>query len=915
MATKIQLRRDTAANWANANPILSQGEPAFEIDTGREKIGDGVTEWNSLAYKVASSGALVSVNQPFTATKKFDKIYYSNRYVMTGNLVYSLDTTDEAEGGGSLDLVVGNGGTIDLSSLTIIESDLNDTSGVVTTVDGNIYKIITLKVGSEKRVHLSDTGKTDSAPDTTPPTFSNVSVDNLSDTTADFNAQINEAGTIFWAAFPTATAQQTNTVIEAGTGAVDSGSVATSGSTIETDNVTGLTASTDYKIHYFGRDSAGNESDPAITSEFSTTSGDVAAPTVTSFTIENADPDLANIVFSETVVFPDVTGLSLNGDFSDITLSNPTGSGANWSVDLSRAAVNGESGSFVYGATNTIEDTATPPNGLVAGSTVVRNNVAETGDTTPPTFSAGPASANVSDTSFDITATLNENGTVYAVVVADGASAPSSTEVKAGTGSGGSGQLATDSAADSGSGVTLNLTGLSASTAYDVYVVAEDDEGTPNLQASPTLVNVTTISGDVTKPVASFNPTDSATGVAIDSNIVITFNEAILNTNGTEVTDGNVASLITLKEDNISGPDIAFSATINVGKTEITINPTSDLPNSQAVFVQVNNFEDAAGNEETSGQSATFTTAALSTVTFVSAEILDANPDQLRIACDSVPSASDVDGFTLEETGYNSQTRNPVISSVNSVVGNVLILDLATRIYSLNTFTITNNGTNNNINSFTDEVVDVTDVIYLLASDLSGDDTFNFSNPSAPSGYTKSYATGSLVVSQNGASGDFAPFRRNAVTSYLGDFAFIIKIKCEYDTDQLQAPHRLMTVYMTSGANNLSVEVRGDPDYPQTKLTFGESENGGSISFTDQSQPIQTGVTLKIEKAGNAIRTYIYDSGWSSVRPSAHSLDFTSIDSLDFRLGYYGDQTSTAYTVTAEEFHIVKGTIETELPT
>jgi hypothetical protein len=78
-------------------------------------------------------------------------------------------------------------------------------------------------------VHLSDTGKTDSAPDITPPNFSNVSVDNLSDTTADFNAQINEAGTIFWAAFPTATAQQTNTVIEAGTGAVDSGSVATSG--------------------------------------------------------------------------------------------------------------------------------------------------------------------------------------------------------------------------------------------------------------------------------------------------------------------------------------------------------------------------------------------------------------------------------------------------------------------------------------------------------------------------------------------------------------------------------------------------------------------------------------------------------------------------------------------------------------
>ena len=35
------------------------------------------------------------------------------------------------------------------------------------------------------------------------------------------------------------------------------------------------------------------------------------------------------------------------------------------------------------------------------------------------------------------------------------------------------------------------VTGLTASTAYDVYVVAEDVRG-PNLQATPVLVNVTT---------------------------------------------------------------------------------------------------------------------------------------------------------------------------------------------------------------------------------------------------------------------------------------------------------------------------------------------------------------------------------------------------------------------------------------
>jgi hypothetical protein len=50
MANKIQLRRDTALNWTNTNPILSQGEPGYETDTGKIKYGDGVTEWNDLDY-------------------------------------------------------------------------------------------------------------------------------------------------------------------------------------------------------------------------------------------------------------------------------------------------------------------------------------------------------------------------------------------------------------------------------------------------------------------------------------------------------------------------------------------------------------------------------------------------------------------------------------------------------------------------------------------------------------------------------------------------------------------------------------------------------------------------------------------------------------------------------------------------
>ncbi len=46
----IKLRRDTAANWTSANPVLAVGEPGFVTDTNDLKIGDGVTAWASLGY-------------------------------------------------------------------------------------------------------------------------------------------------------------------------------------------------------------------------------------------------------------------------------------------------------------------------------------------------------------------------------------------------------------------------------------------------------------------------------------------------------------------------------------------------------------------------------------------------------------------------------------------------------------------------------------------------------------------------------------------------------------------------------------------------------------------------------------------------------------------------------------------------
>lgn len=48
--TTFQLKRADSLTWLSLNPILSAGEPGFELDTHRLKIGDGKTDWNHLTY-------------------------------------------------------------------------------------------------------------------------------------------------------------------------------------------------------------------------------------------------------------------------------------------------------------------------------------------------------------------------------------------------------------------------------------------------------------------------------------------------------------------------------------------------------------------------------------------------------------------------------------------------------------------------------------------------------------------------------------------------------------------------------------------------------------------------------------------------------------------------------------------------
>ncbi|MDI1290666.1 MAG: hypothetical protein PSX37_12045 [bacterium] len=66
----------TAAEWTTANPTLSSGEPGYEKDTHKVKIGDGATPWVSLPYSVlpdlpallAAKAASIQTVRAVTAT-------------------------------------------------------------------------------------------------------------------------------------------------------------------------------------------------------------------------------------------------------------------------------------------------------------------------------------------------------------------------------------------------------------------------------------------------------------------------------------------------------------------------------------------------------------------------------------------------------------------------------------------------------------------------------------------------------------------------------------------------------------------------------------------------------------------------------------------------------------------------------
>lgn len=98
--TRIQLRRDTAANWESVNPVLAEGEIGIDLTNNKFKIGNGVDTYTSLPYASGDAETLTA-QSPLEIEDN-----YSAQVTTSDNMTYDTSTglittafTEANEGG------------------------------------------------------------------------------------------------------------------------------------------------------------------------------------------------------------------------------------------------------------------------------------------------------------------------------------------------------------------------------------------------------------------------------------------------------------------------------------------------------------------------------------------------------------------------------------------------------------------------------------------------------------------------------------------------------------------------------------------------------------------------------------------------------------------------------------------------
>jgi hypothetical protein len=109
LATLIQIRRDTEANWTSNNPVLASGEIAFSTDQNKIKIGNGSSAWTVLDYLNVTTSEIESLISSAISNSTTDEISEG-----TNNLYFTEQRAVDAVAGGDFNTDVVEEGTTNL---------------------------------------------------------------------------------------------------------------------------------------------------------------------------------------------------------------------------------------------------------------------------------------------------------------------------------------------------------------------------------------------------------------------------------------------------------------------------------------------------------------------------------------------------------------------------------------------------------------------------------------------------------------------------------------------------------------------------------------------------------------------------------------------------------------------------------
>jgi hypothetical protein len=168
MATRMQQRRGTAAQWTTANPILAAGEIGFETDNNKFKIGDGVNHWDDLSYftDAASIAAIIddapalmdTLNEISAALgddpdfvntigQQISTINNSLTLLANIDVVEGIDNALQAHEASSIS-VHGIGNTAELITETVLSNSLTNLETSLQTNIDNVSNALTTAEGT-----------------------------------------------------------------------------------------------------------------------------------------------------------------------------------------------------------------------------------------------------------------------------------------------------------------------------------------------------------------------------------------------------------------------------------------------------------------------------------------------------------------------------------------------------------------------------------------------------------------------------------------------------------------------------------------------------------------------------------------------------------------------------------------------